>query len=257
MIQEGDTIGVFQVESRAQIQMLRRTKPENLADLIVQVAIVRPGPIVGGAVTPFVQRRENPDYQPEYDHPRLDPILEETLGVILYQEQVVQVAEAIAGFSAGQADQLRRAMTRKRSAEAMASLRQQFFDGCAAQGDVTPEVAENVFRKISGFAEYGFPKSHAAAFGLLAYQSCWLKHYYPAEFLCSLLNNQPMGFYAPHVLVNDARRSGLRVFRPDINRSDVECSVEGKRSIRIGLRQVKGLDEETADPDHRRAPPQR
>ncbi len=247
MIREGDTIGVFQIESRAQIQMLRRTRPETLEDIVVQVAIVRPGPIVGGAVTPFVQRRENPDYVPEYDHPRLAPVLEETLGVILYQEQVVQVAEVLAGFRPGQADQLRRAMTRKRSAEAMGALRQEFLNGCARQGDVPTEVAETVFGKISGFAEYGFPKSHAAAFGLLAYQSCWLKHYYPAEFLCALLNNQPMGFYAPHVLINDARHAGLRIARPDINLSAIECSVEGPRGIRIGLSSVKGLPEEAAE----------
>jgi error-prone DNA polymerase len=247
MIREGDTVGVFQVESRAQIQMLRRTKPENLEDLIVQVAIVRPGPIVGGAVTPFVQRRENPDYEPEYDHPRLAPILKETLGVILYQEQVVQVAEELAGFRPGQADQLRRAMTRKRSAEAMEAMKADFLKGCADKGDVTPETAEKVFMKLSGFAEYGFPKSHAAAFGLLAYQSCWLKYYYPAEFLCSLLNNQPMGFYAPHVLINDGKRAGLRITRPDINISEIECIVEGSRAIRIGLSYVKGLHEETSE----------
>jgi len=247
MIQEGDTVGVFQVESRAQIQMLRRTKPENLEDLIVQVAIVRPGPIVGGAVTPFVQRREDPDYTPQYDHPRLEKILEETLGVILYQEQVVQVAEELAGFRPGQADQLRRAMTRKRSAEAMEAMRADFMEGCRKQGDVSPEVAQKVFSKLSGFAEYGFPKSHAAAFGLLAYQSCWLKYHYPAEFLCSLLNNQPMGFYAPHVLINDGKRAGLRITRPDINLSNVECTTEGSRSIRIGLSYVKGLPEEAAE----------
>ena len=247
MIQEGDTVGVFQVESRAQIQMLRRTKPENLEDLIVQVAIVRPGPIVGGAVTPFVQRRVDPDYVPEYDHPRLAPILEETLGVILYQEQVVQVAEVLAGFRPGQADQLRRAMTRKRSTEAMQAMTDDFMEGCRKQGDVSPEVAEKVFMKLSAFAEYGFPKSHAAAFGLLAYQSCWLKHYYPAEFLCSLLNHQPMGFYAPHVLINDGKRSGLQIARPDINLSRFECTVEGSRAIRIGLSYVKGLQEEAAE----------
>ncbi len=246
MIQEGDTVGVFQVESRAQIQMLRRTLPETLKDLVVQVAIVRPGPIVGGAVTPFVERRENPGYVTEYDHPRLEPLLKETLGVILYQEQVVQVAEALAGFTAGQADQLRRAMTRKRSAEAMEAMRDAFMEGCRDQGDVEPDIAEHVFDKLTGFAEYGFPKSHAAAFALLAYQSCWLKYYYPAEFLCALLNNQPMGFYAPHVLVNDARRHGIRVLRPDINTSMVPCTVEGRRTVRIGLAFVKGLGEEAA-----------
>ncbi|MDQ3442777.1 MAG: DNA polymerase III subunit alpha [Chloroflexota bacterium] len=246
MIQEGDTVGVFQVESRAQIQMLRRTKPQNLEDLIVQVAIVRPGPIVGGAVTPFVQRRVDPDYVPEYDHPDLEDVLKETLGVILYQEQVVQVAEKLAGFRAGQADQLRRAMTRKRSAEAMQAIEDEFIQGCLNR-DVNPEIARTVFKKLSGFAEYGFPKSHAAAFGLLAYQSCWLKHHHPTEFLCSLLNNQPMGFYAPHVLINDGRRSGLRIKRPDINLSGYECSVEAAKTIRIGLMYVKGLQEEAAD----------
>lgn len=248
MIQEGDTVGVFQVESRAQIQMLRRTRPQCLEDVVVQVAIVRPGPIVGGAVTPYVARRENPGYVPEYDHPCLVDILEETLGVILYQEQVIQVAEALAGFRAGQADQLRRAMTRKRSAEAMASLHDQFIEGARHKG-VEDEVADTVFTKLSGFAEYGFPKSHAAAFGLLAYQSCWLKYYFPAEFLCALLNNQPMGFYAPHVLINDAKRSGVQVLRPDINESAVECTVEGfhQRTVRIGLSFVKGLHEEVAE----------
>lgn len=245
MIQEGDTVGVFQVESRAQIQMVRRTKPGSLDDLVVQVAIVRPGPIVGGAVTPFVERRTNPDFTPFYDDPKLEPILKETLGVILYQEQVIQVAEAIAGFTAGQADQLRRAMTRKRSHEAMESMRALFIAG--AQGeDIAADLANQIFDKLAGFADYGFPKSHAAAFGFLAYQSCWLKHYYPAEFLCALLNNQPMGFYAPHVLINDAKRHGIRVLRPDINASQLECTVEGRRTVRIGLSFIKGISEDTA-----------
>lgn len=250
MIQAGDTIGVFQVESRAQIQMIRRTKPRNLQDLIVQVAIVRPGPIIGGAVTPFVQRRVDPNFKPTYDHPSLEEALTETLGVILYQEQVVQVAEIIAGFTAGQADQLRRAMTRKRSAEAMASMKNDFIQGCLNTDHdppVTREVAEKVYTKLSGFAEYGFPKSHAAAFGLLAYQSCWLKHYHPTEFLCALLNNQPMGFYAPHVLINDGKRAGLRIVRPDINQSDLDCTVKGPKTIRIGFSYIKGLAAEDAE----------
>ncbi|MGB3329725.1 MAG: error-prone DNA polymerase [Thermomicrobiales bacterium] len=245
MIHQGDTIGVFQIESRAQIQMIRKTKPEKLEDIVVQVAIVRPGPIVGGAVTPFVQRRLDPHFTPVYDHPLLEDVLKETLGVILYQEQVVQVAERLAGFTAGQADQLRRAMTRKRSTKAMEDMKNDFFAGAAARG-VSLEVTTEVFRKLSGFAEYGFPKSHAAAFGLLAYQSCWLRHYYPAEFLCALLNNQPMGFYAPHVLINDARRHGLRVLQPDVNESLSECSLEGDRTVRMGLRFVKGLTEDVA-----------
>jgi error-prone DNA polymerase len=251
MIQQGDTVGVFQVESRAQIQMLRRTLPENLDDLTVQVAIVRPGPIIGGAVTPFVKRREDPDFVTTYDHPRLEGLLKETLGVILYQEQVVQVAEELAGFTPGQADQLRRAMTRKRSGEAIEAMREAFIKGCLKQGGekgrVSQEVAERVFDKLTGFAEYGFPKSHAAAFALLAYQSCWLMHYHPAEFLCALLNNQPMGFYAPHVLVNDARRHDIRVFRPDVNGSNAQCSVEGRKTVRVGLAFVKGLSEDAAN----------
>jgi error-prone DNA polymerase len=245
MIQQGDTVGVFQVESRAQIQMIRRTKPERLNDLVVQVAIVRPGPIIGGAVTPFVERRNDPHWTPVYDHPSLEPILKETLGVMLYQEQVVQVAEVIAGFTAGQADQLRRAMTRKRSHEAMEALRQSFVEGAATQ-DIEAAPANTIFDKLAGFADYGFPKSHAAAFAFLAYQSCWLKHYYPAEFLCALLNNQPMGFYAPHVLINDAKRHGLRVLRPDVNASNIECTVEGTRTVRLGLSLIKGISEDVA-----------
>lgn len=245
MIHEGNTIGVFQIESRAQIQMIRRTKPENLGDLVVQVAIVRPGPIIGGAVTPFVERRLDPAWEPVYDHPKLEEVLEETLGVILYQEQVVQVAEVIGGFTAGEADQLRRAMTRKRSLEAMEDMRQTFIAGAARQ-DIDEATANKVFDKLAGFAEYGFPKSHAAAFAFLAYQSCWLKRYYPAEFLCALLNNQPMGFYAPHVLINDAKRNGIRVVRPDINQSNVECTVEDAKTVRLGLSLIKGVSEDAA-----------
>ncbi|MGN6032435.1 MAG: DNA polymerase III subunit alpha, partial [Thermomicrobiales bacterium] len=245
MIQEGDTIGTFQIESRAQIQMIRRTLPASLDDLVVQVAIVRPGPIIGGAVTPFVERRRDPYYEPTYDHPSLEPVLKETLGVVLYQEQVIQVAEVIAGFTAGQADQLRRAMTKKRSAEAMAAMREQFLAGAAGRG-IGPELAGAMFAKLEGFASYGFPKSHAAAFALLAYQTSWLKHSYPAEFLCALLNNQPMGFYQPHILINDAKRHGIRVLRPDINDSMARCSVEGRRTVRIGLMMVKAVSEEVA-----------
>ena len=245
MIQEGDTVGVFQIESRAQIQMIRRTKPEKLDDIVVQVAIVRPGPIVGGAVTPFVNRRQNPTFTPTYDHPDLEEVLHETLGVILYQEQVVQVAEKLSGFSAGQADQLRRAMTRKRSTQAMADMEKDFMEGALRRG-VTRATAETVFKKLKGFAEYGFPKSHAAAFGLLAYQSCWLKYYFPTEFLCALLNNQPMGFYAPHVLINDARRHGIRVVTPDVNKSSDRCTIEGPRTIRMGLSFIKGITEDVA-----------
>ncbi|MGE3797353.1 MAG: DNA polymerase III subunit alpha, partial [Thermomicrobiales bacterium] len=249
MICAGDTIGVFQIESRAQVQMLPRTGPRKLDDLVVQVAIVRPGPIIGGAVKPYVAHRQQErtsflPIEPYYDHPLLESVLEETHGVILYQEQVLQVSMALAGFSAGQADALRRSMTRKRSREAMIQMWDQFRDGAIARG-VSKEVARNVFKKLLGFAAYGFPKAHAVAFAVLAYQSCWLKYYYPAEFTCALLNNQPMGFYPPHVLTNDAKRHGLRVFGPDINLSQLRCSVEGN-AIRIGLGYVQGMSQDTA-----------
>lgn len=253
MIEAGDTIGVFQIESRAQVQMLPRTRPRKLEDLVVQVAIVRPGPIIGGAVKPYVEHRQRErtsflPVEPQYDHPDLIPVLAETHGVILYQEQVVQVAMVLAGFSAGQADSLRRAMTRKRSTEAMLKLWDAFRDGAKARG-VSIEVARTVFRKLQGFASYGFPKAHAVAFAVLAYQSCWLKYYYPAEFLCALLNNQPMGFYPNHVLVNDAKRHGLLVLEPDIELSSLRCTVEQvgtREAIRVGIGYVKGMSEETA-----------
>jgi error-prone DNA polymerase len=219
-----DTMGVFQIESRAQMQTLPRVRPRSLDDLTVQVAIIRPGPIVGGSVNPYIARRMGKE-QVTYDHPSLEPVLSETLGVILYQEQVLQVAMAMAGFTAGQAESLRRAMSRKRSAEAIGKHKQAFIDGCLAKG-ASLEAAESVFRKIAGFAAFGFPKAHATAFGLLAYQTAWLRTYYPTEYLCSLFNAQPMGFYAPHVLVNDGKRHGVTVLPPDVNRSLSDCTVE-------------------------------
>lgn len=245
MICAGDTLGTFQIESRAQIQTLLKTQPRNLTDLTVQVAIVRPGPIVGGATSPYIQRRRDPHFQITYDHPWLEPVLRETLGVVLYQDQVIEVAMVLAGFSAGQADSLRRAMTRKRSHEAMLALWCTFRDGAARNG-VDPETARVVFDKLLGFAAYGFPKGHAASFAILSYQSAWLKCYYPAEFLASLLNNQPMGFYPPHVLVHEARRRGVRVLPPDANASGVRSAVAGRRLVRLGLGQVKGLGKEAA-----------
>jgi error-prone DNA polymerase len=248
MICAGDTIGTFQIESRAQIQTLLRTQPRCLEDLIVQVAIVRPGPIIGGAVNPYVQHRElaQDGIAPPvvYDHPLLEPVLRETLGVILYQEQVLSVSMELAGFSAGQADELRRAMTRKRSYEAMVRLCDQFREGALNRG-VDEAIAKKVFKKLLGFAEYGFPKSHATAFAILAYQSSSLKHHYPAEFVCALLNNQPMGFYPPHVLTNDARRHQVRILPPDVNESGVKCSVHGN-AVRIGLGYVAEVGEDIA-----------
>jgi error-prone DNA polymerase len=245
MICAGDTLGTFQIESRAQIQTVLKTQPRSLADLTVQVAIVRPGPVVSNASSPYIQRRHNPDYQIAYDHPLLEPVLAETLGVVLYQDQVIDVAQVLAGFSSGQADQLRRAMTRKRSREALLQMWTAFCAGAREQG-VPEHTAQVVFTKLLGFSAYGFPKGHAASFAVLAYQSSWLKHYYPAEFLAALLNNQPMGFYSPTVLANEARRRGVRTLLPDINRSAARCTVAGERTVRLGLGQVRGLSQGAA-----------
>jgi error-prone DNA polymerase len=247
-IRAADTTGAFQIESRAQMQMLPRTRPETLDDLTVQVALVRPGPIQGGAVHPYLERRErlreDPSFRVPYDHPSLEPILRDTLGTIVFQEQVIQVAMALAGFSAGEAEGLRRAMSRKRSEEAILAYRDQFIAGARKQG-ASPEVADRVFEQIRGFSGFGFPKAHAVAFGLLAYQSTWLRVHYGPEFLCSLLNEQPMGFYPPDALVHEAQRRGSEVLPPDVNRSGVECSVEGG-AVRVGLGYITGLREEEA-----------
>jgi error-prone DNA polymerase len=244
-IQDADTVGLFQIESRAQMQSLLRTRPENIDDLTVQVALVRPGPIQGKAVHPYVERRqrkrEDPNYVAPYDHPSLEEPLRDTLGAIIFQEQVLDVAIALAGFSIGEAEGLRRAMSRRRSHDAVEAYRQRFYEGAAAQG-VSRETAELVFGKINGFASFGFPKSHAAAFALLAYQSAWLRHHYPAEFLCALLNAQPMGFYPPASLVRDAQRRGVEVLPPDVNASADKCRIE-RDSVRVGLAYVKGVGE--------------
>ena len=244
-IQGADTVGLFQIESRAQMQSLLRTRPENLDDLTVQVALVRPGPIQGKAVHPYVERRqrkrEDPDYVVPYDHPLLAECLEDTLGAIIFQEQVLDVAMALAGFSVGEAEGLRRAMSRKRSHDAIEAYRERFYEGAASNG-VDRATAELVFTKINGFASFGFPKSHAAAFALLAYQSAWLRHHYPAEFLCALLNAQPMGFYPPASLVRDSQRRGVEVLPPDVNTSSDKCRIEGD-GVRVGLGYVKGLGE--------------
>src|SRR5436309_3483426 len=224
----GDTIGLFQIESRAQIQMIRRSRPRNLEDLAVEVAIVRPGPIVGGAVNPYVRRREEQrrahaagkPYEPPADHPLLRECLAETLGVILYQDQVLQVCQALAGFTTGQAEALRRAMSRRRSHDLMAGFWEEFRTGALARG-VPEATAEKVFGQVIAFSEFGFPKSHAAAFGLLAYQSAWLRHYHPVEYYVALFNNQPMGFYSIDALGRDAMRNGIEMRLPDITVRDV------------------------------------
>jgi error-prone DNA polymerase len=247
-IQDADTVGLFQIESRAQMQSLLRTRPENLDDLTIQVALVRPGPIQGKAVHPYIERRqrlrEDPGYEPPYDHPSLAEPLRETLGAIIFQEQVLDVAMALAGFSVGEAEGLRRAMSRKRSEDAMEAYRRRFIDGALANG-ADLETAELVFSKLSGFASFGFPKSHAAAFALLAYQSAWLRFHYPEEFLCSLLNAQPMGFYPPASLVRDAQRRGVDVLPPDVNLSEASCRLQ-RGAVRVGLGYVKGLGEAPA-----------
>jgi error-prone DNA polymerase len=247
-IQSADTVGVFQIESRAQMQSLLRTRPENLDDLTIQVALVRPGPIQGGAVHPFIDNRqklrENSEFVPPYDHPLLEEPLRETLGVVVFQEQVLAVAIALAGFSVGEAEGLRRAMSRKRSREAVEAFHERFVEGALRRG-VDREKAEEVFLKLNGFAAFGFPKSHAAAFALLAYQSAWLRHHYPAEFLCALLNAQPMGFYPPASLVRDAQRRGVEVRPPDVNLSAAECRLEGE-AVRVGLEYVRSLGADEA-----------
>lgn len=246
----GDTVGLFQIESRAQIQMIRRTRPRTLEDLAIEVAIVRPGPIVGGAVNPYVRRREaqraamlhDATYSPPVDHPLLKDALAETLGVIIYQDQVLQVCQALAGFTAGQAEALRRAMSRRRSRELMAGFWEEFRSGAAELG-VTETTARRVFEQVVAFSEFGFPKSHAAAFGLLAYHSAWLRYHYPVEYYTALFNNQPMGFYSLDALGRDAARHDVRIQLPDVNKSDVHCLIEGT-SIRVGFGFIRdwGID---------------
>jgi error-prone DNA polymerase len=248
MICRGDTIGIFQVESRAQLQTLPQTKPHSIEDLTIEVALVRPGPLQGDMVHPYI-RRKNHLEKVTYLHPKLKPILEETLGIILFQEQVIQVATIIADFTPGEADSLRRAMTRKKPKRAMNEMRQRFLEGAKRNG-VDNDKATRIFQALEGFAEYGFCKSHAAGFALLCYQSAWLKRYRPIEFYCALLNNQPMGFYSPEVIVRDAKRHGMEVLPVDINKSSDRCTIEGDRTclergrrIRLGFRYIKTLGE--------------
>lgn len=254
LLAEGDTIGCFQVESRAQSSMLPRLKPARFEDLIIEVAIVRPGPIQGGMVHPYLRRRQGLELV-TYLHPSLEPVLGETLGVIIFQEQVLRVAMALAGFTPGEADLLRRAMSRSRSAEAMAALRARFVAGSQANG-VEAAIAETVFTQLQGFATYGFCKSHAASFALIAYQTLWLKAHYPAEFYCALLNHQPMGFYMPEVIIGDAKRHGITVLRPDVNASADGCMLEvGKQGDKETRNEETGGGKNiTLSPCHRVTP---
>jgi error-prone DNA polymerase len=252
-IQDADTVGVFQIESRAQMQSLLCTRPETIDDLTVQVALVRPGPIQGKAVHPYIEHRrrlrEDPSFVHPVDHELLRAPLASTLGVVVFQDQVLDVAVALAGFTVGEAEGLRRAMSRKRSLAALEAYRQRFVEGAAGNG-VDAATANLVYDKLVGFSGFGFPKSHAAAFGLLAYQSAWLRHHYPAEFLCALLNAQPMGFYPPATLVRDVQRRGVEVLPPDVNLSSARCEVlrrDAAGVVRIGLAQVQSLGVDDAE----------
>lgn len=235
-----DTVGAFQVESRAQQQSLVQSRPANLDDIVIQVAIIRPGPLQGGMVHPYLRRRQG--LEPvTHLHPMLAPILGETMGVVVFQEQVIRIAMVMGQFSAGEADMLRRAMSRNRSDDAMGAFRERFVAGALGQG-VSRQTAEKVFDALRGFAGFGFCKSHAAAFAQLAYETLYLRAHYPAEYYCALLNNQPMGFYAPRVLIGDARRHGVTARPVHVNLSQSRCTVEDGE-IRLGFEYVDGFGE--------------
>jgi error-prone DNA polymerase len=240
MIRQADTIGVFQIESRAQMNMLPRLEPEKFYDLVIEVAIVRPGPIQGKMVHPYLRRRRGEPF--EYPHPSLHAILHRTMGVPLFQEQVMRLAEAVGGYTPGEADQLRRDMASWRSEGKMPRHRARLIAGMRKNG-LSVEFAERVFQQIEGFGSYGFPESHAAAFAHLAYVSAYLKCHYPMEFAVALLNSQPMGFYSPAVILNDARRHGVGILRPDVQRSGWDSSIEEPGGLRMGLRLVRNLGE--------------
>ena len=244
MLSAADAVGVFQVESRAQLATLPRLKPRTFYDLVVEVALIRPGPIQGGSVHPYIRRR-NGEEEVTYEHPCLEPVLSRTLGIPLFQEQLMQMAVAVAGFAPGEADTLRRAMGSKRSPEKMERMRTRFLDGARDLHGISTEVAERLWDKVVAFASYGFPESHAQSFASLVYFSAWFKCHYPAEFCVALLRAQPMGFYSPQSLVSDARRHGVTILPVDVNASGVEAEVQDG-AIRLGLASVKGLGEDAA-----------
>ena len=247
MLCQGDAIGVFQVESRAQMAMLPRLKPRCLRDLVIEVAIVRPGPIQGDMVHPYLERREHPE-QVDYPSPALKKVLERTLGVPIFQEQVMQIAIVAAGFTPGEADQLRRAMAAWKRRGGLGPFRDKLIGGMLARG-YTTEFAERIYGQICGFGDYGFPESHAASFALLTYFSAWLKRHHPAAFTAGLLNSQPMGFYAPAQLIHDARRHGVQVLPVDVRHSAQDCSLDSSQPnrIRLGLRMVRSLKRDAAE----------
>jgi error-prone DNA polymerase len=247
MMGRSDTVGVFQIESRAQMAMLPRLKPKNFYDLAIEISIVRPGPITGGMVHPYLRRR-NLKEAVEFPHPSLEPVLKKTLGVPLFQEQVMKLVMIAADYTPGEADQLRRDMAAWHRTGRMERHRERLITRMKEKG-IAPQFAERVFEQIKGFGEYGFPESHAASFALIAYATSWLKCYYPAEFACSLLNAQPMGFYMPATIVEDAKRHNLVVRPIDVTVSDWDCTLEpsdqsaGGFAVRMGLRYVKGFRE--------------
>ncbi|MCC7009068.1 MAG: error-prone DNA polymerase [Acidobacteria bacterium] len=243
MLQAADTVGVFQVESRAQMATLPRLKPACFYDLVVEVAIIRPGPIVGHMVHPYLARRRG-DEPVTYPHPLLEPVLARTLGVPLFQEQLLRMAMVIAGFSGGEAEELRRAMGFKRSVKRMQQIEGRLREGMARQG-ITGAAADDIVRSITSFALYGFPESHAASFALIVYASAYLKAHFPSAFYKALLNSQPMGFYHPATLVKDAQRRGVRFAPIDVQRSAWHCTIAEDGTIRLGLRYVKGVREST------------
>ncbi|MEJ5928302.1 error-prone DNA polymerase [Corynebacterium sp. H128] len=244
MLSRADAVGVFQVESRAQLSTLPRLKPRNFFDLVVEVALIRPGPIQGGSVHPYIRRRNGQD-PVSFDHPCLEPALRKTLGIPLFQEQLMQMARDAAGFSGAEADALRRAMGSKRSPAKMAALKERFFTGLRENNGIVGEIADNLWNKMVAFAAYGFPESHSQSFASLVFFSAWFKYYYPAEFCVGLLRAQPMGFYSPQSLIQDARRHGVRILPVSVAESGVEADCP-QGAIRLGLNLVRGLGAEAA-----------
>jgi error-prone DNA polymerase len=247
MICDGDTMGVFQIESRAQMAMLPRLRPRCYYDLVIEVAIIRPGPIQGDMVHPYLRRR-NGEEAVDYPSEEVKGVLQRTLGVPIFQEQVMALAVVAAGFTPGEADRLRRAMAAWKRRGGLGPFEEKLIDGMRERG-YSEDFARQIFRQIEGFGEYGFPESHSASFALLVYVSCWLKHHTPAAFSCALLNSQPMGFYSASQLVQDVQRHGVEVRGVDINRSDWDCTLEARKdgtaALRLGFRMVKGLSEES------------
>jgi error-prone DNA polymerase len=240
MIQKADTIGVFQIESRAQMSMLPRLRPRSFYDLVIEVAIVRPGPIQGGMVHPYLRRRRGEEAV-TYPSAAVEKVLARTLGVPIFQEQVMELAMVAAGFTPGEADQLRRSMAAWKRQGGLEPFEERLKKGMKRNG-YSAEFADAIYRQILGFGEYGFPESHSASFALLVYVSSWIKCHHPAAFCAALLNSQPMGFYAPAQLVQDARRHGVEVRPPDVQVSEWDCTLEGP-ALRLGLRMVGGLSE--------------